>query len=119
MGTLFYFLVMAAAFMALSQVLPGFHVSGWVPAILGAVILAAANTIVKPILFVLTFPLTLLTFGLFLLVLNAAMLKLTAWFVPGVSVDGWRTAIIAGLLLSVVSMIWKSATKKEKKESQT
>ena len=117
MNTLLYFVVMAACFMGLSQILPGFRVTGWVPAIFGAVILAVVNTIVKPILFVLTFPLTVVTLGLFLLVLNAIMLKLTAWIVPGVVVQGWGPAIVAALILSVVSMVWKSAMKEEKKAS--
>ena len=114
MNTLLYFVVMAAAFMGLSQVLPGFKVAGWVPALLGAVILAVVNTIVKPILFVLTLPLTIVTLGLFLLVLNALMLKLTAWIVPGIRVEGLGTTIVAALILSMVGMVWKAATKESK-----
>jgi putative membrane protein len=116
MTLLLYFLVVAAAFMGLSQVLPGFHVTGWGPAILGAVILAVVNTIVKPILFVLTLPLTIVTLGLFLIVLNAIMLRLTAWLVPGIAIDGWMTTIVAALALSLVGMIWKSATKENPKD---
>ena len=78
MQTLLYFVVMAAAFMGLSQTLPGFHVTGWIPALFGAVILAVVNTLVKPVLFILSLPFIIVTFGLFLLVLNACMLKLTA-----------------------------------------
>ena len=89
--------------------------SGWGPALFGAIILAVVNAIVKPILFVLTLPLTLVTLGLFLLVLNALMLKLTAAIVPGLSVGGWGSTIIAALILSAVGMIWKAATKEEKK----
>src|SRR5262245_66662295 len=59
MNTLLYFVVMAAAFMGLPYVLRGVHVSGWGPAFVGAAILAVANTVVKPVLFVLTLPLTL------------------------------------------------------------
>jgi len=115
LNTLLYFVVMAATFMGLSKIMPGFHVTGWVPAVFGAVILAIVNAIVKPILFVLTLPLTILTLGLFLLVLNALMLKLTTAIVPGLSVDGWFTTIVAALILSAIGMIWKAATKKEKK----
>ena len=107
MSTVLYFVVMTAAFMGLSQTLPGFRVSGWVPALFGAVILAAVNTIVKPVLFVLTLPFTILTLGLFLLVLNAVMLQITAWIVPGVSVDTWGTALVGAIILSAVSMVWK------------
>lgn len=115
MNTLLYLLVIAATFMGLSQVMPEIRVSGWGPALFGAVILAVVNAIVKPILFVLTFPLTIVTLGLFLLVLNAIMLKLTAAIVPGLSVGGWGSTIIAALILSAVGMIWKAATKEEKK----
>ena len=114
MNTLLYFAVMAVAFMGLSQVLPGFRVTGWVPAIFGAIILAAANAVVKPVLFVLTLPFTIVTLGLFLLALNAMMLGLTAWVVPGISISGWGTTFIASLILSAVGMIWKAVTKEEK-----
>ena len=116
MGTLLYFLLMAAAFMLLSRILPGFHVTGWGPAILGAVILAVVNTIVKPVLFVLTLPFTIVTLGLFLLVLNALMLGLTAWLVPGISIAGFGTMFLASLILSVVGMVFKGMTKSERKD---
>ena len=118
MRTVLYFVVMAAAFMGLSQVLPGFHVSGWVPALFGAVIFAVVNTLVKPVLFVLTLPFTILTLGLFLFVLNAMMLGLTAWVVPGVSVAGWSTALIGALILSAVSMVWKWMVREEKRQEE-
>lgn len=118
MGMLLYFVVMAAAFMGLSQVLPGFHVTGWIAAIFGAVILAAVNTLVKPVLFVLTLPFTLVTLGLFLLVLNALMLGITAWIVPGISVDGWGTTFVAALILSAVGMAWKAIAREEKQRAQ-
>ena len=69
------------------------------------------NTIVKPILFVLTLPFTIITLGLFLFVLNAIVLWLTALLVPGFRLHGFGTALIASLVLAVVSMIWKSATR--------
>lgn len=116
MNTLLYFVVMAAAFMGLPHVLPGVHVDGWTSAFIGALILAVANTIVKPVLFVLTLPFTLITLGLFLLVLNALMLALTDFLVAGIRIDGFLTTFIAALILSVVGMIWKSFMKAQKKE---
>jgi putative membrane protein len=115
MMTLLYFFVIAATFIVLSRTLPGFTVTGWGPALFGALILAIVNAILKPILFILTLPLTILTLGLFLLVLNAIMLKITAALVPGLSVDGWGTTILASLILSIVSMIWKAMTKDSKR----
>jgi len=117
MNTILYFIVMAAAFMGLPYLLHGVHVSGWGAAFVGAFILAVANTIVKPVLFVLTLPFTLITLGLFLLVLNALMLWLTDWLVPGLRIDSFGTTFVAALLLSLVGMIWKGATKKEKKSA--
>jgi len=119
MNTLLYFVVMAAAFMGLSYVLPGFRVTGWGPAFVGAVFLAVANTIVKPVLFVITLPLTIVTLGLFLLVLNALMLALTDWLVPGIRIDGFGTTFLAAIILSLVGMVWKSATREEKKKDKS
>ena len=107
MSHLLYFAVMAAAMLGLAKVLPGFHVSGWISAVFAAIVLAAVNAVVRPILFFLTLPFTILTLGLFLVVLNAMMLRLTAWIVPGVSLSGPGTTIIASVILAAVSMAWK------------
>jgi putative membrane protein len=109
MGLLLYFLVMAVAMLALARVLPGFVVTGFVPALLAAVVLAIVNTVLKPILFILTLPFTILTLGLFLFVLNAICLWITAALVPGFKVSGFLTTVIASLILAVVSMVWKAA----------
>lgn len=111
MSLLLYFVVIAAAMLGLSRVLPGFQVDGWKPALIASVVLALVNTIVKPILFVLTLPFTILTLGLFLFVLNMLMLWLTATLVPGFRVSGFMTTFLASIALSIVGMIWKAATK--------
>jgi len=112
MGLVLYFVVIAAVMMGLSRLLPGFEVDGWLPALLSAVVLGVANAILKPILFVLTLPFTILTLGLFLFILNALMLWLTALIVPGFRVHGFLPTLLASIILSVVGMIWKAATKK-------
>jgi putative membrane protein len=111
MGLLLYFVVIAAAMMGLTRILPGFHVDGWIPALTAALVLGIVNTIVKPILFVLTLPFTIVTLGLFLLILNAIMLWLTDLLVPGLSIRNFGTTILASLLLAIVGMVWKAATK--------
>jgi putative membrane protein len=111
MGLLLYFLVMAAAMLGLSRILPGFQVSGWGAAIFAAIVLAVVNTLVKPVLFILTLPFTIITLGLFLFILNAIMLWLTAIIVPGFRVSGFATTLVASLILAAVSMVWKAATK--------
>ena len=72
-----------------------------------ALLLGLANAVVRPLLVVLTLPLTLLTFGLFLLVINAAMLLLSSWVCAqvgvGFSVDGWWAALLGSIIISVVS----------------
>jgi putative membrane protein len=73
--------------------------------VISALLLGFANAIVKPLLIVLTLPLTLLTFGLFLLVINALMLLLVAWFVKGFKVSGFWTAVFASLFISILSII--------------
>jgi putative membrane protein len=107
---LLYFVAMAAAMVALSTsgVLPGFQVDSWGAALIGAVVLALANTLLKPVLFVLTLPFTILTLGLFLFVLNALMLWVTTLVVPGLRVDGPVTTLLASIALALVGMVWKA-----------
>ncbi len=112
MSLILYFLLMAATMLAMSKVLPGFQVNGWGPAIIASLVLAVLNTIVKPILFVLTLPFTILTLGLFLLVLNGIVLWLTDRLVPGFDIPGgFGTTIIASLILSLMGMVWKGVVK--------
>ena len=85
--------------------LPGIHISSSLSALLAGVILGFVNAIVRPVLFFLTLPLTLLTLGLFIFVLNAICFALTAWLVPGFSVDGFFSALVGALLVSIVSWI--------------
>lgn len=73
--------------------------------ILAAFLLGIVNAIVKPIAVILTLPLTLVTLGLFLLVVNAAMLGLVAVFLPGMTIHGFWPALLAALVVSVVSFI--------------
>ena len=85
--------------------LPGIQITSPLAALAAGVILGFVNAIVRPILFLLTLPLTLLTLGLFIFVLNAICFALTAWLVPGFSVDGFFPAVFGALLVSVVSWV--------------
>jgi putative membrane protein len=85
--------------------LPGIHITSSLSALVAGVILGFVNAIVRPVLFLLTLPLTLLTLGLFIFVLNAICFGLTAWLVPGFSIDGFFSALFGALLVSVVSWI--------------
>ena len=85
--------------------LSGVTVSGYVEAIIVALLLALVNTFIKPILTFLTLPITILTLGLFLLVINGAMVLLVDWFLDGFAVDGLITAIIFSLIISRLNML--------------
>ena len=82
-----------------------FHYRSIVTLLVAALVLGLLNAIVRPILFVLTLPLTVVTLGLFLLVLNAIMLELTAALVPGFDIHGFGWAIVGALVLSIVSLV--------------
>src|SRR2546427_86705 len=110
--TVVHFLVVAAAMVGISKLLPGFEVDGWGPAIIAAIVLAVVNAIVRPILFVLTLPFTILTLGLFLFVINASTVWLTAAIVPGFRVRGFGTALLASLLLSLVGILSNALTRR-------
>jgi len=97
--------VYTLALLMAAHVVPGIGLAGLGSALAAGVVLGIINAVVRPILVVLTFPITLLTLGLFLLVLNAFCLKLVSFFVSGFQVAGWWPAFWGALLVSVVSWI--------------
>ena len=111
LNLILYFIVMTVTMLLLSRTLPGFHVEGWAPALIGSVVLAAINAVLKPVLFVLTLPFTILTLGLFLLVLNAFCLWLAQRLVPGFDIQGFLTTLLASIILALVGILWKAASK--------
>jgi putative membrane protein len=86
-------------------IVPGFTLADYTTAVLAAIVLAVINTFIKPILLFLTFPLTIVTLGLFIFVINAVILYLAALVVPDVQIDGFLPAILAAVVLSVISTI--------------
>ena len=90
------------AILLVTNVYSGIQVDSVTTAIIAAVVLALINTIVRPVIVLLTLPISMLTLGLFLLVINAAMLYLAAWLVNGFDVGGFWDALIASLIISVV-----------------
>lgn len=84
---------------------PGIEVDNIATFILAALIIGLVNALIKPIIHIISLPITLLTFGLFALVTNAAMLGLAAWLVPGFEINGILAAILGALVLSAVSAI--------------
>jgi putative membrane protein len=98
-------LVNAATIALAAALLPGIRLEGAWPALLAGVVLGLVNALVRPVLVILTLPLTVVTLGLFLLVLNGLCLILTAWLVPGFDVDGLGAAVLGALVISVVSWL--------------
>ncbi|HTS44653.1 MAG TPA: phage holin family protein [Puia sp.] len=83
----------------------GIHIDTFWTALLLAIVLAILNAIVKPILIILTFPITIITFGLFLFVINAFIILIASKFVRGFSVDSFWWALLFSLLLSVITSL--------------
>ncbi|MCW2715205.1 MAG: hypothetical protein JWN88_2252 [Frankiales bacterium] len=98
--------VIAAAVWLVAAYVPGVQVQqGWTSYLLIAVIFALVNAFVKPVLKLLALPLLLLTLGLFLIVINAAMLGLTAALTERLSLDGFVPAVLASLVISAVTWV--------------
>ncbi len=105
MGFLLRVVVNALAIMLAASIVPGIAVDGLVSALAAAVLLGLINAFVRPVLLILTLPITLLTLGLFLFVLNGFCFWLVAWLVKGFHVAGFGSALLGALVVSVVSWI--------------
>jgi putative membrane protein len=105
MGFILRIVVYTLALLVAAHVVPGIRLDGLASALVAGLLLGLVNAIVRPILVVLTFPITLLTLGLFLLVLNAFCLWLVSAFVSGFHVAGFWPAFWGALLVSIVSWI--------------
>jgi putative membrane protein len=92
-----------------SEIFSGLQFESPSKLIVAAVLLGIVNAFVRPLAFILTLPLTVLSLGFFLLVLNAAMVGLVAWIVPGFEISGFWTAVGAALIVSLVSWAASSA----------
>jgi len=106
-------IVSAFAVIVTSYLLPGVHLEGALTAIIVAAVLAFMNAIVKPVLIFLTIPITLVTFGIFLLVINAIIILITSRLVPGFIVDGFWSALLFSLVLSLVNSVFERLARKD------
>ncbi|WP_192820760.1 phage holin family protein [Rufibacter sp. LB8] len=105
MGFIIKIIITGIVALVLAQFFPGVHLDGISSGILLALVLALLNAFVRPVLVFLTIPVTFLTLGLFLLVINAIILYLADFLLDGFSVDGIITAILFSLVLSIVTSI--------------
>jgi putative membrane protein len=105
LGLLLHWLVSTVSLVIVAYLVPGIHIAGLGPAFLAPVVIGLVNATIGLALKMLTFPLTILTLGLFWIIINALMLQLAAYLVPGFYVAGFGSAFIGSILLSLVSMI--------------
>lgn len=91
------------ALLVIDGIFDGVEIGRWGPILLGAAVLALANAFVKPVLTILTFPIILITLGLFYFVLNMAMLALAEWIAPDFSIDGFWTYVGATIVVWLVN----------------
>ncbi len=105
MSLIYRVLVTALALLLVARFIPGIVVESVYVAIIAAVILGLLNLIVKPILIVFTLPVTILTLGLFIFIINAGLFWFAASFIEGFSVDGFLVAILGSLCVSIISAI--------------
>jgi putative membrane protein len=93
-----------AVFLA-AQLVPGIGVASPGAAVAAGIVLGLVNAIIRPVLILLTFPVTLLTLGLFIFVVNAICLGLAAWFVPGFTISGFGAALLGAIVISIISWL--------------
>ncbi|MFL0354186.1 phage holin family protein [Xanthomarina sp. GH4-25] len=113
MNLIIRILLTAVAVVILAKFLPGVAVEGFTSAIIVAVVLGLLNIFIKPILVILTLPITVVTLGLFLLVINACIILLADKFIDGFAVDGFWIALLFSLLLSFLQSILFSLLKED------
>jgi putative membrane protein len=102
-GFLVRLLITALGLWIAAQLLPGIAFSGTRALILSALLLGLVNAVIRPIIFILTLPLTVLTLGLFILIVNGISLALVAWLVPGFHVAGLGSATLGAIIVGLTS----------------
>ena len=97
----------AASLLIVAYVVPGFEVSGFLAALLAAIVVGLVNSTLGAILKFVTFPLIILTLGIFWLVINAVMLELASWLSPGFEVHGFGAAFLGAIVLALVNLLFR------------
>lgn len=102
---LVHWAVLALALWVASSIVPGVAVASWPALLVGAAVLGVVNTVVRPVMTILTLPITLLTLGLFYLVVNGAAFGLAAALVPGFDIASWWAAILGAFVTGVAAWL--------------
>jgi putative membrane protein len=110
-GLLVHWLLSALALLIVSRLVPGFHVHGLAPALVAALVIGLLNATVGLFLKIVTFPLTILTLGIFLLVINGAMILLASQFVRGFYVRGFAPAFWGAVVLALLGVLIRAIRK--------
>ena len=118
MNFIIRFLLNGLAVYLAAYILDGVDVAGYGTAIIVALVISIANVVVKPILILLTIPITILTLGLFLLVINALIILLVDYLVPGFKVDGFWWALFCSLILSIFNSLFDDLSKDKNSKSK-
>lgn len=116
MRLLLHWVLSAIALLVVSHYVRGFQVSGFVTALIAAVVIGFINGTIGMLIKIVTFPFTIITFGIFLLVINAFMLMAAAWILPGFDISGFKPAFWGALVLSLLNMVIRWILKTEKVE---
>lgn len=105
MKTILRFLISTIAILITAYILPGVHISGIVAALVLAVVLAVINIFIRPVLIFLTLPITVMTVGLFVLIINGFLVMLASYIVPGFTVDNFWWALLFSIVLTVINFV--------------
>ena len=103
MALILKWLVLSLVIMFVGWVVPGITISSFATALIASVAIAFVNLVIKPVLVFLTLPINILTLGIFILIINALLFMFVAYLIPGVEVDGFWSAFLGALLLSILS----------------
>lgn len=117
MRWLLHWVFSAVSLLLVAQFVPGFYVRGFLYALLAAAIIGLVNATLGLFLKIVTFPLIIITFGLFMIVINACMLKFASYFTPGFEVRDWWAALWGSLILSLLHFIFRRLTRRDREEN--
>jgi putative membrane protein len=113
MRLLLHWILSALALLLVAHLVPGFHVAGFVPALIAALVIGLLNATVGLFLKIITFPISILTLGIFLLVINGVMILIASAFVPGFHVTGLGPAFWGAVILALLGMLIRAIVKDE------
>jgi len=104
-GFIFRLVITGLGLWTAETIVPGVRIDGWGNLVVAALLLGIVNAVIRPIILILTLPLTVLTLGLFILVVNGISVALVAWLMPGFSLSGLGAAILASIVVGLTSWV--------------